>query len=155
MSCCGAAGGQIQKCAMKVRDGPNEIPHQKRTICKIRDGAAKGYQRRHKRASIVAIIRIICSSVDMGYAMPLFISGKGVQVLPRSHTTVQTLGFGSWKFSRRRRFEPGGAIFLRKAKAIWSRCEPFFKKPQRRLRARPVLEGGKDRFPKRPQRRPV
>ena len=32
----------------------------------------------------------------------------------------------TWKFLRRRRFEPGGAIFLRKAKAIWSRCEHFF-----------------------------
>ena len=61
----------------------------------------------------------------------------------------------TWKFSRRRRFEPRGAIFLRKAKAIWSRYEPLFKKSQRRFRARPVLEGGKDRFAKRPQRRPV
>ena len=51
---------------------------------------------------------------------------------------------------RRRRFEPGGAIFLRKAKAIWSRCEHFFLKSQRRFQARPVLEGGKDRFAKRP-----
>ena len=70
-------------------------------------------------------------------------------------TSCGLSGLRTWKFLRRRRFEPRGAIFLRKAKAIWSRCEPFFKKSQRRFRARPVLEGGKDSFAKRPQRRPV